>query len=206
MSTLKTTNIKHASSGSNNIVLDSSGNTTVSGNLTVTGTAENKVVGSYNATAVSVGTAATYTFAAGISADAKIVYLTWDDLSTSAASWIRLRVGTSSAFVTSGYMGQHGYAAGGSGSMQGQQRTTDIPIPHTSFSSAANVHSGMLTLTKHTGNKWIYQGVSCVNGENYFGGFYGSVDVGGDFNRFEFHLEDASAVFDAGTVNCRWLT
>ena len=38
MSTLKTVNLKHESSGSNNIVLDSSGNTTVSGNLTVSGT------------------------------------------------------------------------------------------------------------------------------------------------------------------------
>lgn len=38
MSTLKTTNIKHKDSSSNNIVLDNSGNTTVSGNLTVTGT------------------------------------------------------------------------------------------------------------------------------------------------------------------------
>ena len=38
MSTLKTINLKHESSSSNNIVLDSSGNTTVSGNLTVSGT------------------------------------------------------------------------------------------------------------------------------------------------------------------------
>jgi len=38
MSTLKTVNLKHESSGSNNIVLDSSGNTTVSGNLIVSGT------------------------------------------------------------------------------------------------------------------------------------------------------------------------
>ena len=206
MSTLKTTNIKHASSGSNNIVLDSSGNTTVSGNLTVTGTAENKVVGSYNATAVSVGTAATYTFAAGISADAKIVYLTWDDISPSASSWVRLRVGTSSAFVSSGYLGQHGYASGSSGSMQGVQYTDEIPLLHQNFDGAANAYSGMLTLIKHTGNKWIYQGINCVDGQNYPGLFYGSVDVGGALNRFEFALEQNSAVFDGGTVNCRWVT
>lgn len=39
MSTLAATNLKHASSASNNIVLDSSGNTSVSGAITVTGAA-----------------------------------------------------------------------------------------------------------------------------------------------------------------------
>lgn len=40
MSTIKTTNITHSTnSGTSNIVLDSSGNATVNGNLTVTGTA-----------------------------------------------------------------------------------------------------------------------------------------------------------------------
>ena len=38
MSTLQATNLKHASSASNNIVLDSSGNTTIGGNISVTGT------------------------------------------------------------------------------------------------------------------------------------------------------------------------
>ena len=162
--------------------------------------------GSYNATAVSVGTAATYTFAAGISADAKIVYLTWDDISPSASSWVRLRVGTSSAFVSSGYLGQHGYASGSSGSMQGVQYTDEIPLLHQNFDGAANAYSGMLTLIKHTGNKWIYQGITAVDGQNYPGLFYGSVDVGGALNRFEFALEQNSAVFDGGTVNCRWVT
>ena len=38
MSTLSTINVKHPSSGSNNLVLDSSGNATVANNVTVTGT------------------------------------------------------------------------------------------------------------------------------------------------------------------------
>ena len=39
MATLNTTNLKHASSGSNNIVLNSDGSTTISGNATCSGTA-----------------------------------------------------------------------------------------------------------------------------------------------------------------------
>ena len=162
--------------------------------------------GSYNATAVSVGTSATYTFTPGLPTTAKIVYLTWDDVSTSASSWVRLRVGTSSAFVSSGYLGQHGYASGGSGSMQGVQYTDEIPFLHQNFDGAANAYSGMLTLIKHTGNKWIYQGITAVDGQNYPGLFYGSVDVGGALNRFEFALEQNSAVFDGGTVNCTWIS
>ena len=47
MSTIKTTNITHGSNtGTSNLVLDSSGNTTVSGNLTVTGSAPG-LFGSY---------------------------------------------------------------------------------------------------------------------------------------------------------------
>ena len=38
MSTLQTINVKHPSSASNNVVLDSSGNATITNNITVTGT------------------------------------------------------------------------------------------------------------------------------------------------------------------------
>ena len=48
MSTIKTTNITHGSnSGTANVVLDSSGNATVNGNLTVTGTKGGGVFSSY---------------------------------------------------------------------------------------------------------------------------------------------------------------
>ena len=47
MSTIKTTNITHGSNtGTSNLVLDSSGNATINGNLTVTGTAPGRL-GSY---------------------------------------------------------------------------------------------------------------------------------------------------------------
>jgi hypothetical protein len=65
MSTLNTTNIKHSSSASNNIVLDSSANATlganatVSGNLTVSGTGNQSIAGTlqFNSGYGSVATA-----------------------------------------------------------------------------------------------------------------------------------------------------
>jgi len=59
MSTLSATNLKHASSGSNNIVLDSSANATVTGNLTVSGTGNQSIAGTlqFNSGYGSVATA-----------------------------------------------------------------------------------------------------------------------------------------------------
>jgi hypothetical protein len=47
MSTLQTTNLKNPSSGSNNIVLASGGDTTVTNNLTVSGTGNNSIAGTF---------------------------------------------------------------------------------------------------------------------------------------------------------------
>ena len=47
MSTLSTTNIKNPSSGSNNIVLATGGDTTITNNLTVSGTGNNSIAGTF---------------------------------------------------------------------------------------------------------------------------------------------------------------
>ena len=47
MSTLSTTNLKNASSGTNNIVLATGGDTTITNNLTVSGTGSNSIAGTF---------------------------------------------------------------------------------------------------------------------------------------------------------------
>ena len=47
MSTLSTTNLKNPSSGSNNIVLATGGDTTITNNLTVSGTGSNSIAGTF---------------------------------------------------------------------------------------------------------------------------------------------------------------
>ena len=47
MSTLSTTNLKNPSSGSNNIVLATGGDTTITNNLTVSGTGNNSIAGTF---------------------------------------------------------------------------------------------------------------------------------------------------------------
>jgi len=61
MSTLATTNLKNASSGSNNVVLGTGGDTTITNNLTVSGTGSNSIAGTlqfnsgYGSAAVAYG-------------------------------------------------------------------------------------------------------------------------------------------------------
>ena len=138
MSTLRTTNLKHESSSSNNIVLDSSGNTTVSGNLTVTGTAQNKVVGSHSASGgQSIGTGTTYEYTPGIPDTAKIIYLTFDNVSCDGTDKIRMQLGTASAYTTSGYANMIGYAASGN-TVTVEEQTTYMGIPHSGWGGASN--------------------------------------------------------------------
>ena len=47
MSTLSTTNLKNPSSGSNNVVLGTGGDTTITNNLTVSGTGNNSIAGTF---------------------------------------------------------------------------------------------------------------------------------------------------------------
>jgi hypothetical protein len=47
MSTLQTTNLKNPSSGSNNIVLGTGGDTTITNNFTVSGTGSNSIAGTF---------------------------------------------------------------------------------------------------------------------------------------------------------------
>ena len=47
MSTLSTTNLKNPSSGSNNVVLGTGGDTTITNNLTVSGTGSNSIAGTF---------------------------------------------------------------------------------------------------------------------------------------------------------------
>jgi len=47
MSTLSTTNLKNPSSGSNNIVLGTGGDTTITNNFTVSGTGSNSIAGTF---------------------------------------------------------------------------------------------------------------------------------------------------------------
>ena len=59
MSTLSTTNLKNPSSGSNNVVLGTGGDTTITNNLTVSGTGSNSIAGTlqFNSGYGSVATA-----------------------------------------------------------------------------------------------------------------------------------------------------
>ena len=204
MSTIKTTNITHGSnSGTANVVLDSSGNATVNGNLTVTGTAQNKVIGSQSASGgQSIGTSTTYEYTPGIPDSAKIIYLTFDNVSCDGSDKIRMQLGTASAYTTSGYANMVGYAANGA-SVSMEEQTTYIGIPHSGWGGASNNFSGYFQFVNHVDNKWMYSGHITEPDEVYMQFNHGFIDV--DIKRFKFYLSGSNS-FDSGTVNCTWIS
>ena len=97
MSTLQTVNLKHESSGSNNVVLDSSGNTTIGGGLYLGGTGAANFLNDYESGTWTPadGSGAGLTFSTAIGHYVKIgglcnvfCYTVWP--STSAAGNVRI--------------------------------------------------------------------------------------------------------------------
>tara|TARA_B100000287_G_C20550728_1_gene748393 strand:- start:103 stop:717 length:615 start_codon:yes stop_codon:yes gene_type:complete len=204
MSTLKTTNITHESnSGTANVVLDSSGNATVNGNLTVTGTAQNKVIGSHSASGgQSIGTGTTYEYTPGIPDSAKIIYLTFANISATGTDKIRMQLGTASAWTTSGYSNMIGYAATGN-TASVEEQTTYMGIPHSGWGAATNDFSGYFQFVNHVDNKWMYSGHITEPDEVYLNWNHGFIDV--DIKRFKFYLSGSNS-FSGGIVNCHWIS
>lgn len=67
---------------------------------------------------------------------------------------------------------------------------------------AASILSGLLQITKVTGNTWAVFGCAQNTGVAYFGG--GTVALSGDLDRIRFTTVAGTDSFDAGTVNISW--
>lgn len=204
MSTLRTTNLKHESSSSNNIVLDSSGNATVAGNLTVTGTAQNKVVGEHSASGgQSIGTGNSYEYTPGIPDTAKIIYFSYYNLAATGTDGLRLQLGDASSFATSGYNNMTAYASNGS-VVAVQENTSYIAIPHTGWSSADNDFYGYLQFINHVDNHWMYMH-QCVEPDNPYVN-WGNGFVNLDLKKFKIYWSGSDTFESGGTVNCHWIS
>ena len=113
MSTLQTINVKHPSSASNNVVLDSSGNTTVSGALTVSGNAT--ITGTLQANGVSgtiypltlmtaqASTSGTFVDFTGIPSWVRRITVMFNGVSTNGSSLPIIQLGAGS-ITSSGYV------------------------------------------------------------------------------------------------------
>lgn len=201
MSTLQATNLKHGSSVSNNIVLDASGNTTISGNATITGTLQaNGVTGSVYP--LVLGTAQTSTSGTtidftGIPSWVKRVTVLLRGVSISGTDNYLIQIGSGS-FLTSGYVSQ-AQGLRDAGSTVNALSTTGF-ILSADTNSAARVFTGRVTLSSMTGNVWLADGVLVATDGIRSAISSGEITLSGALDRLRVTTTGTNT-FDAGSIN-----
>ena len=225
MSTLKTTNIKQKDSATNNITLTSGGDTTISGNATVSGTINNLTYPTADGTAGQVLTtngSGTLSFASpltydtahtfdnttnektftGIPSTAKRITMIVQGVSAAGggSAQILVRVGTSAGLNTSSiYNWNVSYSSVG----ENNSADTNWRVIHSNFTDATNVITGIIEIVKlgTTGNKWVFSGQLGVATGGQNNNSSGSIDLSsGVLDRIQL-LHGSAINYDGGTVN-----
>tara|TARA_R110000868_G_scaffold402098_2_gene678110 strand:- start:3995 stop:4612 length:618 start_codon:yes stop_codon:yes gene_type:complete len=201
MSTVQATNLKHGSSVTNNIVLDASGNTTVSGNATVSGTLQaNGVTGSVyplvqgTAQASTSGTSIDFT---SIPSWVKRITVMFNGVSTNGTSLKQIQLGDSGGFETTGYLGASVQLTD-SASVNAATITTGFGIRS---ALAADTINGAVVITNLTNNTWVAQGAltDSSRGAGYLvGGAKALSDV---LTQVRITTVNGTDAFDAGSIN-----
>lgn len=126
----------------------------------------------------------------GIPSTAKRVTVMFQDVSLSGSAALRVQLGTSGGFVTTGYIG----AGGASRSTSG----CDINL-----NTATRKAQGTLTFLNISGTRWVGGLAYDNDGVGGGGGGY-SVDISGALERVRFTTSTGTDTFDSGSVNVMW--
>jgi hypothetical protein len=185
MSTLKTTNIQHASATSANITLAADGTTTI--------TAPSNIIKSGTAVASTSGTAIDFT---GIPSWVKRITVMLANVSTNGTSLPLIQLGTSGGLESSGYIGG---AQGLSTTPSSGATAAGVGFPLQS-GNAANAISGLLTLCRVSGDLWCISGSHYTNSTN-IGFLNGYKTLSGTLDRIRITTVNGTDTFDAGTIN-----
>ena len=198
MSTLATTNLKNASSGSNNIVLATDGSTTITtlNSTTITGTSVRGAITSGTAVASTSGTSIDFT---GIPSWVKRVTVMFQGVSSNGASANLVQLGTSGGFTTSGYSSSGGVAY--SGGSAANSATNGFYGPYAA--AAGEIVSGLFVFTNITGNTWVGGFCGGSAGGTLTGGISGGghVALGGTLTQVRITHVNGTDTFDAGSIN-----
>jgi len=185
MSTLNTTNIKHPSSGSNNIVLASDGTTTIA--------APSNIIKSGTSVASTSGTSIDFT---GIPSWVKRITVMFNGVSLSGTTNFLVQLGDSGGIETTGYesvifgYGQHATS------------TSGLIFWH---ALASRVSSGHVHLTLLSGNSWIGSvavanwDANTANVGAHVGGMRKTLSD--TLDRIRITTVNGTDTFDAGTIN-----
>jgi hypothetical protein len=222
MSTVSATNLKHASSASNNIVLDASGNTAISGSATVGGVAvvtttgtqtlTNKTLTSPVITGASVSSMASSVITSGTSQAStsgtsidftgipswvKRITIMFNGVSTGGTSIKQIQLGDSGGVETTGYLGTSVALI--------DAIAVNAAIIATGFGIrsglAADTLNGAVVITNLTNNTWVAQGAltDSSRGAGYLVG--GAKALSATLDRVRITTVNGTDAFDAGSIN-----
>ena len=178
MSTINTTNLKNPSSGSNNVVLNADGTSTLT---------PSNIIKSGTAVASTSGTSIDFT---GIPSWVKRVTVMFSGVSTNGTSNPLIQIGDAGGIETTGY-------AVSSLESTTTHYTTGFGIK---FASATAVLNGSLTLSKLDGNVWVGTGLFNNTGAAV-AHLAGSKTLSDTLTQFRITTVNGTDQFDAGTVN-----
>ena len=160
----------------------------------ISGTYQGGVLTSGTAVASTSGTSIDFT---SIPSWVKRITVMFNSTSLNGTGAIIVQVGSGS-FTTSGYAGAYGYYQNA-----GASSLSTLTTGFGAFlgQGAADIQTGMLTITNVSGNNWI----ASMNGSNNAGavgyGGSGTIALGGTLDRVRITTVAGTATFDAGSIN-----
>jgi len=178
-------------SGTTAVTVDGSQNVTVAGTFTATGGSIGSIK-SATAVASTSGTSIDFT---GIPTGVKRITVMLSGVSLNGTSNQLIQIGAGSV-TTSGYVG--GAVAAGSA---GTQATQTVGLQCGITGSAAFTIIGQAVLTNITGNTWVmaFNGTRQTDGYGLIGS--SSIALGGTLDRVRITTVNGTDTFDAGTIN-----
>lgn len=196
-----TSGLVQSADTSGDLALQSNGTT----KLTVTSTGVN--IGQFNGGVITSGTAVAST--SGTSIDftsipswVKRVTVMFNGVSTNGTSNYLVRLGTSSGFVTTGYVAST-FTQNAGNQMVTTTSTAGLIANNIAGGggSAAQLWSGFITINLLTGNTWVSSGniINDVNG--YPGTNAGSIALSGTLTQVRITTVNGTDTFDAGSIN-----
>ncbi|MCM5554014.1 hypothetical protein [Pleomorphomonas sp. NRK KF1] len=144
------------------------------------------------------GTAVDFT---GLPPGIQLLKVAFFGVSTTGSGDGIIQLGTETGFAVTGYLSGGG-AAGGSNSTGGHSATNGLLF--SAPGAASGVSSGILTIARVTGNKWVSGLASGRDDVNYLFGAGGRKELAEELTRIRLTTINGADVFDAGKVNIFW--
>ena len=154
------------------------------------------VINSGTAVASTSGTSIDFT---GIPAGVKRITVMFNGVSTNGSSVLRVQLGTSGGFATSGYLGSASTASTSSAATT--NFTAGFDENASGGSTSSSIRQGSYSIQTLSSNVWTCAGLIGFSNEARTNSIGGSVTLGGTLDRIRITTVNGTDTFDAGSIN-----